>query len=37
MTEKELKPYKLVNRLYTILILEGIELKYEDTENGISK
>ena len=33
MTEQELEPYKLQERQCTILILEGVELKDEDTEN----
>ena len=34
MTEQELEPYKLQERQCTILILEGVELRDEDTENG---
>ena len=34
MTEQELEPYRLPERQCTILILEGVELKNEDTENG---
>lgn len=33
MTEKELEPYMLQERQCTILILEGVELKDENTEN----
>lgn len=33
MNELELEPYKLRERQCTILILEGVKLKYEDTEN----
>ncbi len=33
MTEQELEPYRLPERQCTILILEGVELKNEDTEN----
>jgi recombination protein U len=33
MTEKELEPYKLQEKQCTILILEGVELKDENTEN----
>ena len=34
MTEQELEPYRLPERQCTILILEGVELKGENTENG---
>ena len=34
MTEQELEPYRLQERDCTILILEGVELKDENTENG---
>ena len=34
MTEKELEPYRLQERQCTILILEGVELRDEDTERG---
>lgn len=34
MSEQELTPYRLRERQCTILILEGVELRYEDTENG---
>lgn len=33
MTEQELEPYRLPERQCTILILEGVELKDENTEN----
>ena len=33
MTEQELEPYKLQEKQCTILILEGVELKDENTEN----
>ena len=33
MTEQELEPYKLQERQCTILILEGMELRNESTEN----
>lgn len=33
MTEQELEPYRLPERKSTILILEGVELKDENTEN----
>lgn len=33
MTERELAPYKLQEKQCTILILEGVELKDENTEN----
>lgn len=35
MTEQELEPYRLLEKQCTILILEGVELKDENTENGI--
>ena len=34
MTEQELEAYRLQNCPGTILILEGVELKDENTENG---
>lgn len=34
MTEQELEPYRLQEKQCTILILEGVELKDENTENG---
>lgn len=34
MTEQELEPYKLQEKQCTILILEGVELRDENTENG---
>lgn len=34
MTEQELEPYKLQEKYCTILILEGVELKNEDSESG---
>ena len=34
MTEQELVPYQLQEKHCTILILEGVELKGEDTERG---
>ena len=33
MTEQELEPYRLQEKQCTILILEGVELKDENTEN----
>ena len=33
MTEQELDPYRLQEKQCTILILEGVELKDENTEN----
>ena len=33
MTEQELAPYRLQEKQCTILILEGVELKDENTEN----
>ncbi len=35
MAEQELEPYRLQERQCTILILEGVELKDEDTESRI--
>ena len=35
MTEQELKPYQLQEKHCTILILEGVELKDENTENRV--
>lgn len=35
MNESELEPYRLRERQCTILILEGVELKDEDTENRV--
>lgn len=34
MTEQELEPYRLQEKQCTILILEGVELKNENTESG---
>ena len=34
MTEQELEPYRLQEKQCTILILEGVELKDENTEDG---
>lgn len=34
MTEQELEPYRLQEKQCTILILEGVKLKDENTENG---
>ncbi|WP_251205855.1 Holliday junction resolvase RecU [Acetatifactor aquisgranensis] len=34
MTAQELEPYRLQERRCTILILEGVELRNEDTERG---
>jgi recombination protein U len=33
MTEQDLKPYRLKEKQCTILILEGVELKSENTES----
>ena len=35
MTEQELEPYRLREKQCTILILEGVELKDENTENRV--
>ena len=37
MTEKELEPYRLREKQCTILILEGVELKNENTKNRACK
>jgi recombination protein U len=37
MTEEELKPFKLAERNCTILILEGVELRNEDRQQGTDK